>query len=502
MANTQFKYEDTSGNKFATQQEAAASNTALGTNPIAKQTAITPTPVSTVPNTALKPTSPLIIPTVNNTSAQTALTSTAIAAAQPENVAPPVQPTTPEQPSTLKTLSDTILSKIGIQSTQGAKTAEYQNEQDVAGKTTALNDINNKITTTSAAYEKQIKDAQKNTLGKTRAGLEGEVRNLERQRNEDIANLNITKSVALGDLNTANDIVKQKIAAEFEPLQNEIASLQQVYNLMQNDMTESEKFQAQNTINQKETEANNLISAKQEAYQTALSNGAPTSVLTAIGAAATPDAAYQAVGQYGMSAEVQKLKSATSTGGSLSPVTQSIIDNPSLFDDLTPTVKGQVIAQLQASGYDTSNLGVKGLSDTAITQVAQTQKALSDLDTLKLKIQGNEQFIGPLSGFARFNPWSKARQIQADVDRVKQTVGKALEGGVLRKEDEDKYKKILATLSDTPSTAIYKIDALISSIQRDMETYKTLQQASGRSLDTKAPLSTGITVDFRSKYGY
>jgi hypothetical protein len=41
------------------------------------------------------------------------------------------------------------------------------------------------------------------------------------------------------------------------------------------------------------------------------------------------------------------------------------------------------------------------------------------------------------------NPWSGSRKVQAEIDRVRQLVGKALEGGVLRKEDEEKYKKIL-----------------------------------------------------------
>ena len=129
-------------------------------------------------------------------------------------------------------------------------------------------------------------------------------------------------------------------------------------------------------------------------------------------------------------------KEATGIGGKISSITQSIIDNPSLFDDLTPTKKGTVISELQVSGYDTSNLGVKGLSDTAITEIAQTQKAVTDLSELKIIMQGNEQFIGPITGLQRFNPYSKARQVQADINRVKQTVGKALEGGVLRKEDE------------------------------------------------------------------
>jgi hypothetical protein len=181
-------------------------------------------------------------------------------------------------------------------------------------------------------------------------------------------------------------------------------------------------------------------------------------------------------------------KALVGTGGGLSTTTQAIINNPSLFDDLTSTVRGQVLSQLQANGYDTSNLGIKGLSDTAIQSISQTQKALSDLSDLKIIIESNTDKIGPIYGLAALNPWSESRKIQADVDRIRQTVGKALEGGVLRKEDEEKYKKILATLTDTPDTAIYKIDALISSITRDIDNYKSLQQSSGRSFDVNAPL--------------
>lgn len=174
--------------------------------------------------------------------------------------------------------------------------------------------------------------------------------------------------------------------------------------------------------------------------------------------------------------------------GVVSSLTQAIIDNPSLFDDLTPTNRGKVINELQTNGYDTSNLGVKGLSDTAIKEISQSQKALEDLSVLKSTISNNLQYIGPISGLQKLNPWSKARQVQADVDRVKQTVGKALEGGVLRKEDEEKYKKILAQLTDTPETALYKIDQIITSINKDIENYKSLQQSGGKSIDVGASL--------------
>ncbi len=200
----------------------------------------------------------------------------------------------------------------------------------------------------------------------------------------------------------------------------------------------------------------------------------------------------------------------TNTGGgngNVSSTTQAVIDNPSLFDDLTPTLRGQVISELQMHGYSTTNLGVKSLSDTAITKLADMQSAISNLNDLKTKIAGNEDKLGPVIGLERFNPYSDAKKLQADVDRIRQQVGKTLEGGVLRKEDEEKYKQILATLADTPETATYKVDALISSLQRDMENYKSLQQSAGKSANVNAPLTSendsSVKVeDLRNKYDY
>jgi len=43
-----------------------------------------------------------------------------------------------------------------------------------------------------------------------------------------------------------------------------------------------------------------------------------------------------------------------------------------------------------------------------------------------------------------------------------------------------KYKKILATLTDTPETARYKIEQLITDIQTDYERYVEAQASAGR----------------------
>ena len=349
-----------------------------------------------------------------------------------------------------------------------------------------------------------------------------------------------------GNLSLALDQVDRAVKQKFDPIREQIATKQANLSLILQSPAYSaeEKSRAQKQMDIQDAKKRSLEKAEGEDKAIrdiavdAASAGATSLVLRQIQNAKTPEEALRFAADAGVftqgvkvNSQVVKLENGNTllvntdtgeviknlygskpittpgggTGGVVSSLAQSIIENPTLFDDLTHTKRGQVIAELQSGGYDTTNLGVKGLSDGAIKEISQTQQALRDLDVLKEKITGNEQFIGPITGLQRFNPWSKARQIQADVDRVRQTVGKALEGGVLRKEDEDKYKKILATLADTPETAIYKIDALISSIQRNIQDYKSLQLSSGRSLDTKQPLplkgSTPI-IDLRAKYGY
>jgi len=316
-------------------------------------------------------------------------------------------------------------------------------------------------------------------------------------------------SLARQDLATAQEILNKKYELQMEPLRDILEFQKFFYQENSEDLSKAEQNKLQLMIAENEREYKFQIDEYNKVGEIALlagQNGAPASVVTSVSNAKTQREAIQQASSYLRDLPKGLGSVDGSTTGPVSNTTQAIIDNPSLFDDLTPTVRGQVLQELQAQGFDTSNLGVKGLSDTAIGQIAQTQKALSDLGELKATIEGKTEMLGPITGLARFNPYSSARKLQADVDRVRQTVGKALEGGVLRKEDEDKYKKILATLADTPSTAIYKIDALIGSIQRDIESYKTLQQGAGRSLNVSGSLqkkgTTNKPEDLRTKYNY
>ena len=74
--------------------------------------------------------------------------------------------------------------------------------------------------------------------------------------------------------------------------------------------------------------------------------------------------------------------------------------------------------------------------------------------------------------------WTTPKSKQATIDRVKQVIGKALEGGVLRKEDEYKYEKILPTIYDPVDVVETKLNGLDSAIkQRRQTTLDALEDA-------------------------
>lgn len=118
--------------------------------------------------------------------------------------------------------------------------------------------------------------------------------------------------------------------------------------------------------------------------------------------------------------------------------------------------------------------GQKPLNSTAAGTIADTETGLKSLDELSQAI-GTSSANNPGIGFLRSkNPFdTNAQNLQASIATSKQIVGKALEGGVLRKEDEYKYAKILPTLNDTDAVAQHKIRALKNLIGQRLAEYKS-----------------------------
>lgn len=81
---------------------------------------------------------------------------------------------------------------------------------------------------------------------------------------------------------------------------------------------------------------------------------------------------------------------------------------------------------------------------------------------------------GPIKGLGTISPFAtESKDLQAQIDLARQVIGKFLEGGVLRKEDEEKYKKILPTMYDTQDVAQRKLQNLMVELQSRMAQYES-----------------------------
>jgi hypothetical protein len=164
----------------------------------------------------------------------------------------------------------------------------------------------------------------------------------------------------------------------------------------------------------------------------------------------------------------------------------------------------------------------KYLNLNTIDDYTDGQNALTLLDDLETSLSLNEGITGPIASLGRFNPYSESqRALIAKINAVKQRIGTSLEGGVLRKEDENKYKKILPLISDTPKVAAEKIKNLrsmisgvlyrsitnykragyeVSGFESDLAGYKELQKQN--LTGGKQPVSANAPKVGTVKYGY
>jgi hypothetical protein len=81
------------------------------------------------------------------------------------------------------------------------------------------------------------------------------------------------------------------------------------------------------------------------------------------------------------------------------------------------------------------------------------------LEDIRGTIESNQGDFGPIQGrLSALNPYNeKSSTIDAQMRSASQAFGRYMEGGVLRKEDEDKYRKMFPQLGDTPEVAKNKL---------------------------------------------
>lgn len=140
-----------------------------------------------------------------------------------------------------------------------------------------------------------------------------------------------------------------------------------------------------------------------------------------------------------------------------------------------------------------AGLGTKNVTSGDAGRLAEFDTSLDDLRVLRQSLTSKD--AAAQTGFAAklgaglWNPiteytgiGAEAKAKQATIDRVKQVIGKALEGGVLRKEDEIKYEKILPTIGDPVSVVRAKLEGLDKAIAQRRE--RLLENLESAGYDT------------------
>jgi hypothetical protein len=197
------------------------------------------------------------------------------------------------------------------------------------------------------------------------------------------------------------------------------------------------------------------------------------------------------VGKFGKS----KAQPASAGGGAVDPMddllADTIMDDPNAYYDLTPSARTQIMPLLRQRGF--TGFG-KAMGEGAVDRTADGLSALESVRELATVLETEADRLGPIQGrLAISNPYNDLQGLQAQINLVRQRVGKALEGGVLRKEDEIKYEKILPTMSDTPRTARDKARIVVKELEKDMRVYEETQRRSGRNTGTVRPQGGAAT---------
>jgi hypothetical protein len=126
----------------------------------------------------------------------------------------------------------------------------------------------------------------------------------------------------------------------------------------------------------------------------------------------------------------------------------------------------------------------KELSQATILKLNEANVIPNTLDTLKTAIEEKSHLFGPVMGrMGQANPYDvEARSFDAEIRAASQQFGRYMEGGVLRKEDEEKYRRMFPNLSDVPEVAVNKLATVRQLLENKRQSDFAAFEAQGFSL--------------------
>lgn len=338
----------------------------------------------------LTPQTPPVYPqvTVPTTSNVTLGSSLAAAAAQNGNI--PVDPNATATPDTSgdtdrQSVLNTILGLNTQLGQEGADTTAAQNQYGVGVDTEAVNNLTNQYNAKSQYYDDLTQKAQQNNpLGLSADAITEQTDQISRQKNQELADIAVQQSAANGNLSTATALAKQAVDAKYAPIQAQINTLTQWYQLSENDLSDSEKLEAQANITARQDATDQAAQKDLALYNAQIEQSSPlykAQVAEANASAAKDYAATQAA------------------------------SNPTIT---TTDAAGNTISlpSSVAPYYNTSGSGV-GYVDASTLQgtAAQKTKIIQDAESSGIKVITNKNEAADLSNIQ--NVYSNLNTIAA-----------------------------------------------------------------------------------------
>jgi len=148
----------------------------------------------------------------------------------------------------------------------------------------------------------------------------------------------------------------------------------------------------------------------------------------------------------------------------------------------------------------------KILPTSTVTMLSDAQQFPQMLNDLETTIKSGGASFGPVMGNIRnYNPFDTTQQVaNAQLRTAAQLIGKFMEGGVLRKEDEIKYQQMLPQASDTQDVALGKLNIVRNMLQNKVNQYRGDLTTSGYSVpgsNVTPNMSTPGMVQMKSQSG-
>jgi hypothetical protein len=148
-------------------------------------------------------------------------------------------------------------------------------EQQTKEKEAQARLLGSKLTARQREIQKGLEAIEANPRGQTEYALNAEINKYNRETARELADLSFSYNVALGDYQAAEKIVSERLSDIQAQRSQDIQAFNTLFNFVQNDMTESEKLQAQQAFQEKQGEKDFAQRKELMAYENTLKQSDP-----------------------------------------------------------------------------------------------------------------------------------------------------------------------------------------------------------------------------------